>query len=415
MGIANLKDLLAKVNLLKTIDEESLDKYKKKKYNYHIDLSILIFKLLYTSKSYDDFISRFYMYFNNFKYNLENIERIIVYIDYSITRRKQDLREYRAKINDNEILKTKNEIIEKIKKSNKKYTYDINNLLNIKKIETKENFNSFFKTCNKDNFKEINYIFNVDNVESSNDIDMSILFQKSINEKKDKDICHYCFLLCIRKTASSLIMDDILDILEKLDNVILDKLTIRKCYKRDAEIDIINYIKTKKLNNNFIISSDNDAKIFSLIFFNKNMFFTDLSISINTNTFILGCNKKYSKNFSIITLFFTKNDYFPGISGFSMNTKKMLNFIINNEEFINILCNNELSIIEVLKKSIILIGEYYKIEIIELDTVKKNYIDELINNFILYISLKSEFYSKELKIKNITKNEIYTYFYNSNI
>lgn len=408
MGIKGLPIILAKFKLIKNYEHEKDSKYKKTQFTYHIDLFILLFKFIHTSKSWETYNTRLLQYFKYF--TRKNTNKLIVYSDFCENKRKALLRGIRKK----DAIKQQNILKAKIKESDiKDYNYDIENLLKIEKINTAETFNKFILNCNPEQFCRKKRYYNVplNNSENYLEQDISKHLDTFVDlDDKNEELCKQCFRLAMRKIDFNLLLKSINEIFEELkERYPYFQIVKRECYSRDAEIDIIKNIKKYKYPNNFIISTDNDVKAFALLHLKKKLIISDLAPTLNSKCYILKCDEKCAKNIIRLILLTHETDYFPGIKDISFCQRTIV-ACSENEKICSRLIE-KLELDELLEYWIKFLETLPRVTYPELTLERTNEIKAYLDDFKIYLSLSREFYQKEqVIIDQIHRNELISYF-----
>lgn len=416
-----------------------------KNFKINIDLSIVLYKELFSSISYNEVLEKMTTYINNIKQNNNEIK---LYSDPDKNTRKITLHNLRSN--------SKKQMVEQYKKNLKQEisnmkTIDSNIILNQKlidilnlnndiilnKITYEEYVEQIEFISNPKNSLILNEETNVLNEEEEKEYNeyqqylyemledcetVEILEQNEYNEepvddnnvvtddyeaylllkKKHEIELRNIFRLFIYMNSFKYHERYILEVLLK-NNIILDSELI-KSEILDAETYIIKTLK-KKQKKQIIVSNDQDVILFGLLHFKKHLYInTKLSNNINDLTIIE--NNNLTKNIAILTAFFNTTDYFPGITQFCV-TPERLEKIKNNQKMFDMLNKSYDDIIELVG---IFLTYYYKPKQTYILAAKLTHamITEYITNFKLYLSLEKEFYV-EYKPCKIDINSLYAY------
>lgn len=428
MGISGLNKNLIEVESIinknnnKTIFNHVLslfcdEKKHIKKFIFHIDLSLMLYKFLYISDNMETV-------YNHIKRNLLSLKKydnkILFYLDPEINVRKAETHGERKAL----LKQTQEKLKKKINKDLDLFkefkstgsNLKINNVLleaigfnndedeNITFDEYKKKIEIFKNNSNiyiyDDSIKKelgeysifdhgLSFLDDEDE-EESEDVEPynnKLLFQYFLNKNKMKYHHRY---LTERLIEENIISKDVLIDSERFD----------------GEINIIYNIKKKYINKkNLITSIDQDCVLFALLHIKTKYIYIKGGIGTNSEDLTIIKNNYISKNVAILTAFLNKTDYFKGVQDCSLTPLRLRSFM-NDFEFI---IDTEINIEE-------LIGTYMywfitnkkkeiKNEEIIFDNVKKYF-----ENFKLYLSLEQSFYEKSINFPKMNVNKLHKYF-----
>lgn len=388
-----------------------------KKFIFHIDLSLMLYKFLYISDNMETA-------YNLIKKNLlslkKNNNKILFYLDPERNVRKAETQGERRYMLKQTQEKLKKKIIKdldlfkefKSSGSNLKINdillevIDFNNdeELNItfeeykEKIEIFKNNNNIYifddsikkELCRHSIFdNELSFPDDEDDdvLEDVEPYNNKLLFQYFLNKNKMKH--HHRYLI------------------ERLieENIISNDMII-KSERFDGEINIIYNIKKKYINKkNLITSIDQDCVLFALLHIETKYIYIKGGIGGNGEDLTIIKNNYISKNVAILTAFLNKTDYFKGIKDCGLTPLRLRSFI-DAYEFI---IDNEIDIEELIATYIYWFVTYKKNKIKNEEIIFDN-IKNYFENFKLYLSLEYSFYEKNIKFPKINVDILHQYF-----